>query len=56
MIDEAVAKNQKQRFLSKKEVQTAIVKTITLAQREIRQIENDSSASLRDVGRFIILF
>jgi len=27
-----------------------------MAQKEIREIENDSSASLRDVGRFITLF
>lgn len=56
MIDETVTKNPRSRFLGKKEVQTAICQTITMAQKEIRDIENDSSASLRDVGRFIVLF
>lgn len=56
LIRETVTCDPTCRYLKEPHVQDAIAETICCSQREIRKVEGDSSASLRDVARFIKIF
>jgi hypothetical protein len=56
ITDQILKRKTPPRFANEENVQKLLLVIITICQREIRRLENNSAASLRDITRFLAIF